>query len=29
MIFANIEDRFLLVMLIPYIVWYGLKRKKT
>ena len=29
MIFANIEYLFLLVLLIPYIVWYVLKRKKT
>lgn len=29
MIFANIEYLFLLLLLIPYIVWYILKRKKT
>ncbi len=29
MIFANIEYLFLLILLIPYIVWYFLKRKKT
>lgn len=29
MIFANIEYLFLLILLIPYIVWYCLKRKKT
>ena len=29
MIFANIEYLFLLVLLIPYIVWYVMKRKKT
>ena len=29
MIFANIEYLFLLVLLIPYIVWYILKHKKT
>lgn len=29
MIFANIEYLFLLLLLIPYIVWYFLKRKKT
>ena len=29
MIFANIEYLFLLVLLIPYIIWYILKHKKT
>ena len=29
MVFANIEYLFLLLLLIPYIVWYILKRKKT
>ena len=29
MTFANIEYLFLLLLLIPYIVWYLLKRKKT
>lgn len=29
MIFANIEYLFLLVFLIPYILWYIMKRKKT
>ena len=29
MIFANIEYLFLLVLLIPYIIWYIMKRKKT
>ena len=29
MFFANIEYLFLLLLLIPYIVWYILKRKKT
>lgn len=29
MIFANIEYLFLLILLIPYIVWYFLKRKKA
>ena len=29
MIFANIEYLFLLLLLIPYIVWYIFKRKKT
>ena len=29
MIFANIEYLFLLVSLIPYIIWYVMKRKKT
>lgn len=29
MIFANIEYLFLLLLLIPYIVWYILKRKKN
>jgi len=29
MIFANIEYLFLLILLIPYIVWYILKRKKN
>ena len=29
MIFANIEYLFLLILLIPYIVWYVMKRKKT
>lgn len=29
MIFANIEYLFLLLLLLPYIAWYVLKRKKT
>ena len=29
MIFANIKYLFLLVLLIPYIIWYILKHKKT
>ena len=29
MIFANIEYLFLLLLLIPYIVWYVMHRKKT
>lgn len=29
MIFANIEYLFLLLLLIPYIIWYILKRKKS
>lgn len=29
MIFANIEYLFLLLLLIPYIAWYIIKRKKT
>ena len=29
MVFANIEYLFLLLLLIPYIVWYIMKRKKT
>lgn len=29
MVFANIEYLFLLLLLIPYIVWYVLKRKKS
>ena len=29
MIFANIEYLFLLLLLIPYIVWYVMRRKKT
>jgi Ca-activated chloride channel family protein len=29
MIFANIEYLFLLLLLIPYIIWYIMKRKKT
>ena len=29
MIFANIEYLFLLILLIPYIVWYCMRRKKT
>lgn len=29
MIFANIEYLFLLILLIPYIIWYILKRKKN
>ena len=29
MVFANIEYLFLLLLLIPYIVWYILKRKKS
>ena len=29
MIFANLEYLFLLLLLVPYIVWYVLKRKKT
>lgn len=28
MIFANIEYLFLLLLLIPYIIWYIMKRKK-
>ena len=28
MVFANIEYLFLLLLLIPYIVWYILKRKE-
>mgnify|MGYP002993826632 CR=1 FL=1 len=28
MVFANIEYLFLLLLLIPYIVWYILKQKK-
>ncbi len=29
MIFANIEYLFLLLLLVPYIVWYFMRRKKT
>ncbi len=29
MVFANIEYLFLLLLLIPYIVWYILKRKRN
>ena len=29
MIFANIEYLFLLLLLIPYIIWYILKRSKS
>ena len=29
MVFANIEYLFLLLLLIPYIVWYVLKWKKS
>ena len=29
MIFANIEYLFLLILLIPYIVWYIMRRKRT
>ena len=29
MIFANIEYLFLLLLLIPYIVWYFMQRTKT
>lgn len=29
MIFANIEYLFLLILLIPYIVWYVMRRKRT
>ena len=29
MIFANIEYLFLLILLIPYVVWYFMHRKKT
>ena len=29
MVFANIEYLFLLVLLIPYVFWYFMKRKKT
>ena len=29
MVFANIEYLFLLLLLIPYIVWYILKQKKS
>ena len=29
MVFANIEYLFLLLLLVPYIVWYIMKRKKT
>ncbi len=29
MVFANIEYLFLLLLLIPYIVWYILKHKKN
>ena len=28
MVFANIEYLFLLLLLVPYIVWYIMKRKK-
>ena len=29
MVFANIEYLFLLLLLIPYVVWYVMKRRKT
>ena len=29
MVFANIEYLYLLLLLIPYIVWYILKQKKS
>ncbi len=29
MVFANIEYLFLLLLLIPYIVWYILKKNKS
>ena len=29
MVFANIEYLFLLILLIPYIIWYIMKRKRT
>lgn len=29
MVFANIEYLFLLLLLVPYVVWYVMKRKKT
>ena len=29
MVFANIEYLFLLLLLIPYIVWYIMKRKNS
>ena len=29
MIFANIEYLFLLLLLIPYIVWYVMRHKKS
>ena len=29
MVFANIEYLFLLLLLIPYIVWYILKQRKS
>lgn len=29
MVFANIEYLFLLLLLVPYIIWYILKRRKT
>ena len=29
MVFANIEYLFLLLLLIPYIVWYIMKRRKN
>ena len=29
MIFANIEYLFLLILLVPYILWYVMRRKKT
>ena len=29
MVFANIEYLFLLLLLIPYIVWYIMRRKKN
>lgn len=29
MVFVNIEYLFLLLLLIPYVIWYVLKRKKT
>ena len=29
MVFANIECLFLLLLLIPYVIWYIMKRKKN
>ena len=29
MVFANIEYLFLLLLLIPYIVWYIMRRKNS
>lgn len=29
MVFANIEYLFLLLLLIPYVVWYIMKRKNS